>query len=81
MAINSKHLETLAVHGGQTPTRRRTPRRAGMGTTAYNFNSAEHGANLFGLKELGFIYTRLGDPTGQILENRLALLEGERPRS
>jgi len=71
------HLETLAVHGGQTPDPVTKARGLPVWrTTAYNFNSAEHGANLFALKELGFIYTRLGDPTGQILENRLALLEG-----
>jgi len=71
------HLETLAVHGGQSPDP--TTKSRGVPvyrTTAYNFNSAEHGANLFALKELGFIYTRLGDPTGLVLENRLALLEG-----
>jgi O-acetylhomoserine (thiol)-lyase len=71
------HIETLAVHGGQTPDP--TTKARGLPvyrTTAYNFNSAEHGAALFGLKELGFIYTRLGDPTGQVLENRIALLEG-----
>ncbi len=71
------HLETLAVHGGQSPD----PVTHALGvpvwrTTAYSFDSAEHGANLFALKELGFIYTRLGDPTSQILENRLALLDG-----
>ncbi len=71
------HLETLAVHGGQVPDP--TTRSRGVPvwrTSAYNFDSAEHGANLFALKELGFIYTRLGDPTGDILEKRLALLEG-----
>lgn len=71
------HIETLAVHGGQSPDP--TTKARGVPvyrTTAYNFNSSEHGANLFGLKELGFIYTRLGDPTGQVLENRIALLEG-----
>jgi len=71
------HLETLAVHGGQIPDPVTKARGLPVWrTTAYNFDSAEHGANLFALKELGFIYTRLGDPTGQILENRLALLEG-----
>jgi O-acetylhomoserine (thiol)-lyase len=71
------HLETLAVHGGQTPDPVTRARGVPVWrTTAYNFNSAEQGANLFALKELGFIYTRLGDPTGQILENRIALLEG-----
>ncbi len=71
------HLETLAVHGGQTPDPATKSRGVPVyRTTAYNFDSAEHGANLFALKELGFIYSRLGDPTGQVLENRLALLEG-----
>lgn len=71
------HIETLAVHGGQKPDPVTKARGLPVWrTTAYNFDSAEHGANLFALKELGFIYTRLGDPTGQILENRLVLLEG-----
>lgn len=71
------HFETLAVHGGQSPDPVTKARGVPVWrTTAYNFNSSEHGANLFALKELGFIYTRLGDPTGQILENRIALLEG-----
>ncbi len=70
-------LETVAVHGGQNPDPTTKARGVPVWrTTAYNFDSAEHGANLFALKELGFIYTRLGDPTGQILENRLAMLEG-----
>jgi O-acetylhomoserine (thiol)-lyase len=71
------HIETLAVHGGHTPDPTTKARGVPVWrTTAYNFDSAEHGANLFALKELGYIYTRLGDPTGAILENRLALLEG-----
>ena len=74
---NTFRFETLAVHGGQTPDPTTKARGVPVWrTTAYNFDSAEHGANLFALKELGFIYTRLGDPTGQILENRLAMLEG-----
>lgn len=71
------HFETLAVHGGQKPDP--VTRSRGLPvwrTTAYTFDSAEHGASLFDLKELGFIYTRMGDPTSQILENRIALLEG-----
>ncbi len=71
------HIETLAVHGGHSPDPTTKARGVPVWrTSAYNFNSAEHGANLFALKELGYIYTRLGDPTGAILENRLALLEG-----
>jgi len=45
-------------------------------TTSYVFNDTEHAANLFGLKEFGFIYTRLNNPTNDILEKRLAALEG-----
>ncbi len=45
-------------------------------TTSYVFNDTEHAANLFGLKEFGFIYTRLNNPTNDILEKRLAAIEG-----
>jgi len=45
-------------------------------STSYVFNDTEHAANLFGLKEFGFIYTRLNNPTNDILEKRLAALEG-----
>ena len=45
-------------------------------TTSYVFNNSEHAANLFSLKELGFIYTRLNNPTNQILQDRLAAIEG-----
>ena len=45
-------------------------------TTSYVFNNTEHAANLFGLKEFGFIYTRLNNPTNDILEKRLAAVEG-----
>ena len=45
-------------------------------TTSYVFNNSEHAANLYSLKELGFIYTRLNNPTNQILQDRLAAVEG-----
>ena len=45
-------------------------------TTSYQFDSAEHAANLFGLKELGNIYTRIMNPTQDVLEKRIAALEG-----
>ena len=45
-------------------------------STAYVFDNTEHAANLFGLKEFGFIYTRLNNPTNDVLEKRLAALEG-----
>ena len=45
-------------------------------STSFTFNSAEHGAKLFGLKELGNIYTRLMNPTTDVFEKRVAALEG-----
>ena len=45
-------------------------------TTSYVFNNSDHAANLFSLQELGFIYTRLNNPTNQILQERLATIEG-----
>jgi O-acetylhomoserine (thiol)-lyase len=45
-------------------------------TSSYVFNDAEHGANLFGLKEFGNIYTRLMNPTTDVFEKRVAALEG-----
>jgi O-acetylhomoserine (thiol)-lyase len=70
-------FETRALHAGQVvdPT---TGSRAVpiYQTTSYVFNSAEHAANLFGLKEFGNIYTRLMNPTTDVLEQRIAALEG-----
>lgn len=69
--------ETLAVHGGQEvdPT---TGSRAVpiYQTTSYVFRDTEHAANLFGLKEFGNIYTRIMNPTQDVFEKRVALLEG-----
>ena len=45
-------------------------------TTSYQFHSAEHAANLFALKELGNIYTRIMNPTNDVLEKRVAAIEG-----
>jgi len=72
------HIETLAVHAGQEKPDSATNARAVpiYRTSAYVFNSAEHAANLFCLKELGNIYTRLTNPTTEILENRVTALEG-----
>jgi O-acetylhomoserine (thiol)-lyase len=69
--------ETLALHAGW----RADPSTGSVAvpiyqTTSYQFNSAEHAANLFALKELGNIYTRIGNPTNDILEKRIAALEG-----
>ncbi|MDR2580927.1 MAG: O-acetylhomoserine aminocarboxypropyltransferase/cysteine synthase [Fibromonadaceae bacterium] len=71
-------LETLAVHAGQEKPDSATTARAVpiYRTSAYVFKNAEHAANLFCLKELGNIYTRLTNPTTEILENRVTALEG-----
>lgn len=70
-------FETLQLHAGQEidPT---TGSRAVpiYQTTSYGFKSAEHGANLFALKEFGNIYTRLMNPTTDVFEKRVAALEG-----
>ena len=70
-------LETLCLHGGQVPDPTTNARAVPVYRTAsYVFNSTEHAANLFALKELGNIYTRLMNPTTDVLEKRVALLEG-----
>ncbi len=74
---NKLHFETLQLHAGQQidPT---TKSRAVpiYQTTSYGFNSTEHAANLFGLKEFGNIYTRIMNPTTDVFEQRIAALEG-----
>jgi O-acetylhomoserine (thiol)-lyase len=77
MAVSSKHPETLALHAGW-----RADAATGSvavpihQTTSYQFNSPEHAANLFALKEFGNIYTRIMNPTTAVLEERLAAIEG-----
>jgi O-acetylhomoserine (thiol)-lyase len=70
-------FNTLAVHGGQVPDpvtgARVTPIYQ---TTSYVFRDSDHAANLFALAEPGFIYTRIMNPTTDVLEKRMALLEG-----
>lgn len=73
----SYRFETLALHAGQTKNPADPSRGVAVHrTTAYNFRDAEHAANLFSLKELGYIYTRLQNPTQNVLEERLAALDG-----
>ncbi len=77
MSDRPLHPETLALHAGW----RADPATGSVAppiyqTTSYQFRDTEHAANLFALKELGNIYTRLGNPTTDILEQRLAALEG-----
>ena len=70
-------FETLQLHAGQAPDPTTNSRAVPIyQTTSYTFNSAEHGANLFGLKEFGNIYTRIMNPTTDVFEKRLAALEG-----
>lgn len=68
---------TLAVHAGQTPDPATGSRAVPIyQTTSYTFRDTEHAANLFALKELGNIYTRIMNPTTDVLERRVAELEG-----
>lgn len=68
---------TLCLHGGQTPDPTTNSRAVPIyQTTSYVFNSTEHAANLFGLREFGNIYSRIMNPTVDVLEKRIALLEG-----
>jgi len=70
-------FETLCLHAGQVPDPTTTARGVGLyRTSSYVFNDTEHAANLFALKELGNIYTRLMNPTHDVLEQRVAALEG-----
>lgn len=70
-------FESLAVHGGQEPDPTTGSRAVPIyQTTAYNFKDSEHAANLFGLKETGYIYSRLTNPTTDVFEKRIAALEG-----
>ncbi|MDE0561176.1 O-acetylhomoserine aminocarboxypropyltransferase/cysteine synthase [Algoriphagus sp. NF] len=76
MSVNY-HFETLQLHAGQEPDPTTNSRAVPIyQTTSYTFNSAEHGANLFGLKEFGNIYTRIMNPTNDVFEKRVAALEG-----
>ncbi|MDD4938940.1 MAG: O-acetylhomoserine aminocarboxypropyltransferase/cysteine synthase [Candidatus Omnitrophica bacterium] len=74
---NQLKLETILLHGGQEPDPTTGSRAVPIyQTTSYQFKSTEHAANLFGLKEFGNIYTRLMNPTTDVLEKRVALLDG-----
>jgi O-acetylhomoserine (thiol)-lyase len=70
-------LGTLALHAGQVPDPTTTARAVPIySTTSYVFHNTEHAANLFGLREFGNIYSRLTNPTNDVLEKRLAALDG-----
>ncbi len=78
MSNRKYHLETLALHAGQEKPDSATQSRAVpvYRTTAFNFRDSKHAADLFGLRESGNIYARLMNPTNDVLEKRLAALEG-----
>jgi OAH/OAS sulfhydrylase len=72
-------FETLQIHAGQKPDPATNARAVPIyQTTSYVFDSAEHGADLFALRKAGNIYTRLMNPTTDVLEQRIAALEGGR---
>jgi len=73
----SYRLGTLALHAGQVPDPTTTARAVPIyATTSYVFKDTDHAANLFALKEFGNIYTRLMNPTNDVLEKRLAAMDG-----
>ncbi len=75
--MSTQKFATNALHAGHDVSKNGGTRAVPIyQTTSYVFNNAEHAANLFGLAEPGFIYTRLNNPTNDILEQRLAALEG-----
>ncbi|MSY41067.1 MAG: O-acetylhomoserine aminocarboxypropyltransferase, partial [Actinobacteria bacterium] len=70
-------FETKQIHAGQSPDAVTNSRALPIyQTTSYIFNDTTHAANLFALKELGNIYTRLMNPTTAVVEDRVAALEG-----
>ena len=76
-AENYKGFDTIALHGGQKIDSDTNSRAVPIyQTSSYTFNSSEHAAKLFELKEFGNIYTRLMNPTTDVLEKRIAALEG-----
>jgi O-acetylhomoserine (thiol)-lyase len=76
MSAKPYRFETLALHAGQTLDGTLSRGVPVYRTTSYVFKNTEHAANLFALKELGNIYTRLMNPTTDILEQRVSQLEG-----
>ena len=77
MPTESKHPETIVLHAGY----RSDPATNAVAvpiyqTTSYQFRDTEHASNLFGLKELGNIYTRIMNPTQDVFEKRIAAIEG-----
>jgi len=76
MSSKAYRFETLALHAGQTPDGTLSRGLPVYRTSSYVFRNTEHAANLFALKELGNIYSRLQNPTTDILDQRISELEG-----
>src|SRR5512140_859204 len=75
--MSRDNLSTLALHAGQIPDPTTGARAVPIyQTTSYVFKSTDYAANLFALKEFGNIYTRLMNPTNDVVEKRIAALEG-----
>ena len=75
--MSEQHISTKALHTGHDTTQTLGTRAVPIyQSTSYVFKDTDHAANLFSLAELGFIYTRLNNPTNDILQNRLAAIEG-----
>src|SRR3990167_3518975 len=75
--MSEYRFETLQVHAGQEPAPGTNARAVPIyQTTSYTFNDTAHAARLFGLQEFGNIYTRIMNPTTDVLEQRVAQLEG-----
>lgn len=74
---DSWHFDTQAIHAGTAPDPATGARQVPIyQTTAFQFRDAEHAARLFGLQEVGYIYSRLTNPTISALQDRMAALEG-----
>ena len=79
MSIDSGQwaFETLQIHAGQTPDPVTGSRALPIyQTTAYQFRDTKHAADVFGIAEAGYVYTRINNPTQEVVEKRLAALEG-----
>jgi O-acetylhomoserine (thiol)-lyase len=77
MTHKKQGLGTLSLHAGHTPDAETGSRAVPIyQTTSYMFRDTDHAAKLFGLEELGYIYTRIMNPTTDVLEKRVAALEG-----
>ena len=77
MSAPPLHFDTLQVHAGQSVDKATNAVAVPIySTTSFAFNDTDHGARLFGLQEFGNIYSRIGNPTSDVFEKRIAALEG-----